>query len=194
MNQALREAMRARFGTPQAAMKALGLDARLLDAGTGSAERERLRLDSDRLNRQRSAFKEHETFGVDRGGGGMRSRTMRRVRRAVFDDGGELSPDQIALVNRILCGEGEDGDLPVEREDVEYRQGSEDRRRRAYDQPEYFRGVPRTEEPTGPRWHESGRDWREAEDRRMAQDVRPRNVVHFTEAYPAAARIRLTGT
>jgi hypothetical protein len=199
MNEALRAALLAKHGSPQAALKALGLDASLLQArdqaGTGSAERERLRLDSDRLNRQRSAFKEHETFGVDRGGGAMQSRSARRIHRAVYDDGSELGPEEIGRINRILCGEetydgmpGEN-ELPVSERDTEERQGGEDRRRRlGRDGPEPFYGRPTTRGELD--WH-SGRDWREAEDRRMAQDARPRSVVSFHEAFPAAAKIRL---
>jgi hypothetical protein len=198
MNERLREALRAKFGTPEAACRALGLDAGLLQArdqaGTGGAERERLRRDLDRENKQQRTFVDM-TIPGDRG---MRSRSARRIRRAIYDSGEELSEEEIGRINRILCGEealdgspGE-GELPVSERDTEYRQGGEDRRRRlGRDEPEPFYGRPR---PGGKVDWDRGRDWREAEDRRYAQDARPRNVVHFLDAYPSAGRIRLTGT
>jgi hypothetical protein len=168
---------RARGVTPEQALRAI--DRLGMDALPG--ERVRDRSNGDR---------------------GMRGRSAQGIRlRRAFDESRATIEDLEDLLDDLRAErEGEDGvpgegELPVRRAEVEERQGweGEDRRRRmGRDQPRPFYGQPR---PGGEvDWHEyPNHDTVEDSRRgRYAQDSRPRGVVPFGEAYPAAARIKLS--
>jgi hypothetical protein len=179
---ALREALRARFGSREKVLQALGLDQSLLEG-----ERTMRTRDEDARSRDSMMRRGRDQEAMSEMVPDRRSRDMRRGRDQEYEDPEEGEGETLGeLLERL-----DEGDKRMVRDALRHLvrdrgwSSSYDRRMSARDQPPPFIGMP---EPGGSiNWSE-----REAQDRRrgrFAADVAAASGRSYCDFFPAASRI-----